>query len=68
MKTAGDKVRSRSKRAPVDSENQVGAGGESNPEHVATAAYYKAQARGFSPGLEMEDWLSAEAELTRRPG
>jgi Protein of unknown function (DUF2934) len=29
---------------------------------VAIAAYYKAQARGFVPGYELEDWLAAEAE------
>ncbi|SET02038.1 Protein of unknown function [Nitrosomonas marina] len=29
---------------------------------IAVSAYYKAQARGFEPGHELEDWLSAEAE------
>lgn len=29
---------------------------------IAIAAYFKAQARGFAPGHEMEDWLAAEAE------
>lgn len=29
---------------------------------VAVSAYYKAQARGFEPGHELEDWLTAEAE------
>lgn len=29
---------------------------------VAECAYYKAEARGFEPGHEMEDWLAAEAE------
>lgn len=32
-------------------------------QRIATAAYYKAEARGFVPGLEMEDWLEAEAEV-----
>ncbi|MDX9994942.1 MAG: DUF2934 domain-containing protein [Rhodocyclaceae bacterium] len=31
--------------------------------HIATAAYYKAQARGFAPGREVDDWLEAEAEI-----
>lgn len=35
------------------------------PEQIAVAAYYKAMARGFTPGQEMEDWLAAESELTR---
>lgn len=31
-------------------------------EHIAVAAYYKAQARGFVPGLELDDWLDAEED------
>lgn len=37
---------------------------------VRTAAYFRAQRRGFQPGYEWEDWLAAEAEvasLTQRP-
>ena len=30
---------------------------------IATAAYYKAERRGFSPDGEIEDWLSAEKEI-----
>lgn len=29
---------------------------------TAECAYYKAEARGFEPGHEMDDWLAAEAE------
>lgn len=32
-------------------------------EMVATAAYYRAQARGFVNGSAEEDWYEAEAEL-----
>lgn len=34
-------------------------------ELIATAAYYKAEARGFSSGDgdELADWLAAEAEI-----
>lgn len=28
-------------------------------------AYYKAQARGFVPGHELQDWLAAEKEETQ---
>jgi hypothetical protein len=38
-------------------------------EMVRTAAYYRAERRGFTPGYEWEDWLAAEAEVgapTRR--
>lgn len=37
---------------------------------VRTAAYFRAQRRGFQPGYEWEDWLAAEAEvaaLAQRP-
>jgi len=30
---------------------------------IAERAYYKAEARGFEFGHELEDWLAAEAEV-----
>lgn len=30
---------------------------------IAEAAYYRAEARGFATGYELEDWLEAEAEI-----
>jgi hypothetical protein len=30
---------------------------------IATAAYYRAEKRGFAPGYEDEDWLGAEREI-----
>jgi hypothetical protein len=30
---------------------------------IATAAYFKAQRRGFTPGREVSDWIEAEAEV-----
>jgi Protein of unknown function (DUF2934) len=35
---------------------------------VATAAYYRAQARGFRHGSPEQDWLAAEAELKQQLG
>lgn len=35
---------------------------------VRTAAYFRAQRRGFEPGYEWEDWLAAEAEVSTRTG
>ncbi len=32
---------------------------------VTESAYYKAEARGFESGHELEDWLAAEAEATQ---
>lgn len=33
-------------------------------EMIATAAYFRAQKRGFEPGRELEDWYAAETEVT----
>ena len=35
-------------------------------EMIAQSAYYRAQKRGFAPGLEAEDWREAEAEVMER--
>jgi hypothetical protein len=37
-------------------------------EMVRTAAYFRAERRGFEPGYEWEDWLAAEAEVKARAG
>jgi len=34
-----------------------------NAEAVQLAAYFRAEARGFEPGHEMDDWLEAEKEI-----
>jgi hypothetical protein len=40
--------------------------GESTPRHhwISVAAYYNAQARGFEPGKELNDWLKAEKDYS----
>jgi hypothetical protein len=35
-------------------------------EMVATAAYYRAEKRGFESGHEMDDWLEAEQEISKQ--
>lgn len=35
---------------------------------ISEAAYYRAQARGFAPGYELEDWIAAEKEVKQRVG
>jgi len=35
-------------------------------EMIREAAYYRAEKRGFCPGLEAEDWRAAEAEVLAR--
>jgi hypothetical protein len=37
---------------------------ESRHEAIARAAYYRAEARGFEPGHELDDWLAAEQETS----
>lgn len=32
---------------------------------IAECAYFKAEARGFRSGHEMEDWLAAEIEINQ---
>ena len=43
---------------------------ELSPEDVynliAESAYFKAKARGFAPGHEVQDWIEAEQEVRRR--
>jgi hypothetical protein len=36
---------------------------EQRQQWLATAAYFRAQRRGFTPGQEAADWRAAEAEL-----
>lgn len=35
-------------------------------EHIAMAAYFKAQDRGFTHGMDLQDWLDAEAEYEEK--
>ena len=37
-------------------------------EMVRTAAYFRAERRGFAPGYDWEDWLAAEAEVIALAG
>lgn len=50
-------------RNKVASEPVSGPSGEDRLSQIAMAAYYKAEARGFEPGCELNDWLVAEKEL-----
>jgi len=33
---------------------------------IQQAAYYIAEARGFAPGHELEDWLKAKAQILKK--
>lgn len=55
-----------SKQSSVQRRTRASKGDEAGvnrDEHIAVAAYYRAQARNFEPGYEMDDWLAAEAQL-----
>ncbi|KAA3627020.1 MAG: DUF2934 domain-containing protein [Proteobacteria bacterium] len=59
-KATGKTVRSRTSRSrdpvvPIDSETRR--------SMIAEAAYYRAETRGFAPGLEEADWLAAESAI-----
>ena len=45
-------------------------GAQPTPEQlyrmIQETAYYKAKARDFAPGHEVQDWIEAEAEVRRR--
>jgi hypothetical protein len=39
---------------------------ESREARIAEAAYWRAERRGFAPGGEVDDWLSAEKEIDQQ--
>ena len=47
----------------IVTESQPKPGCEDKNYRVALRAYYKAEARGYEPGHEIQDWLDAEAEV-----
>ena len=49
-------------------ESATSSDAKSRLDRIAAAAFYKAEARGFVPGRELEDWLEAEAEFEGREG
>ena len=63
-KSAAPKARSSAKPvAPVAPDSPT-------PEQlyrmIQETAYFKAKARNFAPGHEVQDWIEAEAEVRRR--
>lgn len=54
--------------ARAQPELQAGGGlatSEQRLRMIAEAAYYRAQARDFEPGQEIDDWLQAERDIDR---
>jgi len=56
--------------APGDGKASGNTAPKLSPEDVyrliQESAYFKAKARGFAPGSEVQDWIEAEAEVRRR--
>lgn len=50
----------------VDDSVEVPVESGSRQEMIATAAYFLAERRGFSGGGDLDDWLTAEADIDRR--
>ena len=58
------------KHKKLNSDNQIAVGvvesvavdGPDKSIWISNAAYFHAQARGFAPGHEIQDWLDAEEE------
>ena len=58
-------VNSKTAENPTDispSDLDLQSSDEERISRITGSAYYKAEARGFSPGNELDDWLAAEAE------
>jgi len=72
MQTAAETRRGQERQEPSKPLAGTTASGQTilNPEKlhelVAVAAYYRAEQRQFAPGLELDDWLAAEAETLKQ--
>jgi hypothetical protein len=51
---------------PIHTAHKIKGGGDCQ-QRIATAAYYRAEHRGFNCGDEIQDWLEAEAEIDNTP-
>ncbi len=47
----------------IGAESKQDLDNEDRVTRIAILAYYKAEARGYEPGHEVQDWLDAEAEI-----
>lgn len=54
--------------APAGAGKALGITPEERYRMIATAAYYRAEKRGFVGGDPVQDWLEAEAEFTKLIG
>jgi hypothetical protein len=47
----------------IGMESQPVSNDDDKYSRIAERAYFKAEARGYEPGHEIQDWLDAEAEI-----
>jgi Protein of unknown function (DUF2934) len=68
MTSEQDTTESRS--APLSTGASPASGEPTDPAQrhamIAEAAFFTAQARGFTPSRELDDWLAAEREIEQR--
>ena len=62
-KTTAKKQGQPAKAGAAPKSDAMAATPEMRQQMIAEAAYYKAEARGFSEGDSMADWLAAEQEV-----
>jgi hypothetical protein len=53
---------------PAEPRRAKSAAEDERREHIAVAAYFRAEHRGFESGHEMEDWIAAEQEVAAGEG
>jgi hypothetical protein len=58
----------KSKIPVIGKESKSRSNDEDRDYRIALRAYYKAEARGYEPGHEIQDWLDAEAEVDAEIG
>lgn len=55
------------RRTRIKAREPTGMSAQDRRQKIAEAAYYRAQARDFAPGCELEDWLQAEIDIDCSP-
>lgn len=56
----------KAEKSPTEIEVESPKTPEEIAEWIAVAAYYKASEHGFTPGKELEDWITAEREIASK--
>ena len=49
----------------IDNDSKQTLNGIDRASEIALSAYYKSETRGYEPGHELQDWLEAEAEVSK---